>query len=132
MRKIRVLYNILIILYNKMGNAGSSSFSGTRKVSHRHTRGRSARSNNNNINNNTEGVKEDVLDAKKPSQATSISATNNRARRASSYVAPSNRTRKVRKNARGGGGRKVVEEVKPRYEPPAAVDEEDEEFDDSI
>jgi len=111
-----------------MGNTGSSSFSGTRKVNHRHTRGRSARSNN--INNNTEGVKEDVLDAKKTSQATSISATNNRVRRAaSSYVAPSNRTRKVRKNARGGGGRKVVEEVKPKYQD---EDEEEEEIDDSI
>ena len=111
-----------------MGNTGSSSFSGTRKASHRHTRGRSARSNN-NINNNTEGVKEDVLDAKKTSQATSISATNNRVRRAASYVAPSNRTRKVRKNARGGGGRKVVEEVKPKNQ---AEEEEDEEIDDSI
>jgi len=118
-----------------MGNTGSSSFSGTRKVSHRHTRGRSARSNNNNNNNNinTEGVKEDVLDAKKTSQATSISATNNRARRASSYVAPSfNKTRKARKNTRGGGGRKVVEEVKPRYEPHSVGDEDDEDFDDSI
>ena len=112
-----------------MGNTGSSSFSGTRKVSHRHTRGRSARSNNNN-NNNTEGVKEDVLDAKKPSQATSISATNNRVRRGASNVAhQSNRTRKVRKNARGGGGRKVVEEVKPKNQ---VEDEEEEEIDDSI
>ena len=112
-----------------MGNTGSSSFSGTRKVSHRHTRGRSARSNNNN-NNNTEGVKEDVLDAKKPSQATSISATNNRVRRASSYVAPSfNKTRKARKNTRGGGGRKVIEEVKPKYQ---AEEEEEAEIDDSI
>ena len=108
-----------------MGN-NSSSFSGTRKVSHRHTRGRSARSNNNN--NNTEGVKEDVLDAKKTSQATSISATNNRVRRGASNVAhQSNRTRKVRKNARGG--RRVVEEVKPKNQ----VEEEDEEeIDDSI
>ena len=115
-----------------MGNTGSSSFSGTRKVSHRHTRGRSTRSNNNNNNNNnnnTEGVKEDVLDAKKTSQATSISATNNRVRRASSYVAPSfNKTRKARKNTRGGG-RKVVEEVKPKNQ---VEEEEDEEIDDSI
>ena len=110
-----------------MGNTGSSSFSGTRKVSHRHTRGRNAKSINNN--NNAEGVREDVLDAKKTSQATSISATNNRVRRAASYVAPSNRTRKVRKNARGGGGRKVVEEVKPKNQ---AEEEEDEEIDDSI
>ena len=109
-----------------MGNTGSSGFSGTRKVSHRHTRGKNVRNNN----NNTEGVKEDVLDAKKPSQATSISATNNRVRRASSYVAPSfNKTRKARKNTRGGGGRKVIEEVKPKYQ---AEEEEEEEIDDSI
>jgi hypothetical protein len=114
-----------------MGNTGSSSFSGTRKVSHRHTRGRSAKSNNNTNNNNTEGVKEDVsTDSKRLVQATSISATNNRVRRASSYVAPSfNKTRKARKNTRGGGGRKVIEEVKPKYQ---AEEEEEEEIDDSI
>ena len=113
-----------------MGNTGSSSFSGTRKASHRHTRGRSARSNNNN-NNNTEGVKEDVsTDNKRLVQATSISATNNRVRRAASYVAPSfNKTRKARKNTRGGGGRRVVEEVKPKNQ---VEDEEEEEIDDSI
>lgn len=117
-----------------MGNTGSSGFSGTRKVSHhRQARPRNGRNNNNN-NNNTEvkEVKEDISsDNKKPSQATSISATNNRVRRASSYVAPSfNKTRKARKNTRGG--RKVIEEVKPRYEPPAAADEDEEEIDDSI
>ena len=86
-----------------MGNTGSSNFSGTRKVSHRNTRGR-------NVKNNNYEVVENSLDTKKSltasaefvpsSQSVNNNNNNNRVRRAHPHQ--SNRTRKVKKSTRGG------------------------------